>query len=184
MTRLVSILFVAGVLAVSAAAPAGGAHFPYIGMYADQEHSDCDWEGPPYSTPTFWVWVLPGDDGLYCAEFEIATPSNVINAATIRNPMAGYSVGDALVAPGTTVCFSVCQTDWIWTHYLTCLILDTSASQIRIDPHGDYGVVRAAVCTDPVTDVEMIVLTHLYINQTCAIGERSSSWGAVKQLLQ
>ncbi|MDD3642994.1 MAG: hypothetical protein PHQ19_06000 [Candidatus Krumholzibacteria bacterium] len=181
--RTALILVLAGALCAAAAA-AGAAHFPYIGLYADQGHSDCDWEGPPFSTATFWVWVLPGDDGIFCAEFEIVTPANVINASTGTNPEAGYSVGDALVAPGTTICFPDCRTDWVWTHSLACLIIDSSKTQIRIEPHGDYGIVRAAVCTEPVENVEMVVLTHLFINQTCAIGDRPSSWGAVKQLLR
>lgn len=182
--RTALIVFCSLSAAILIAGAAAAAHFPYIGMYADENHSDCDWTGPLYSTVTFWVWVLPGDDGIMCAEFQIVTPANVINASTVPNPEAGYSIGDALIAPGTTICFPACRTDWVYTHTVTCLILDSSPSQIRIEPHGDYGTVRAAACTDPLTDVEMVVLTNMYINQTCAIGARPSSWGAVKQLLR
>ena len=127
-----SVPFLVGAIAGLVCCPVVAGHIPYIGLYADDGHSDCDWEGPAFSTPTFWVWVLPGDDGIYCAEFEIIVPLNVINAFTETNPAAGYHIGDALVAPGTTLCFSVCQTDWVWTHRLLCLVTDAIPSLILI----------------------------------------------------
>ena len=157
----------------------------YLGLYADEAHSECSSYPTPYQLVNFWVWVQPGEDGMICVEYEITTPANVIQAATIVNPAAGYHIGDAIVPPGATVCFATCQTDWIWTHQLTCLPIDSAPSIITLDSHEDHGFMRATNCIDPGDPYEtMTKINDLYLNQGCCLSNEESSWGAIKSLLK
>ena len=157
----------------------------YIGLYADEVHSECSWYGSPYVLATFWVWVLPGADGMTCADYEITTPANVIEAATIYNPEAGYHIGDAIVPPGATICFPSCRTEWVWTHQLMCLVIDTSPSMIVLDPHDDYGILRATTCIEPDYPVEeMTKINDMFLSQECVVAVEASSWGAIKSLMK
>jgi hypothetical protein len=157
----------------------------YIGLYADQAHSECSIYPPVFQLVYFWVWVQPGEDGMVCAEYEITVPANVIEAATIVNPAAGYHIGDAIVPPGSTVCFPGCQTDWIWTHQLNCLVIDFTPSIITLDPHDDLGIMRATNCIDFGDGYEtMTKINDMFINQGCCLATEQSSWGAIKSLLK
>lgn len=156
----------------------------YIGLYADEAHSECSLYTAPFTLVYLWVWIQPGEDGLNCADYEITTPPNVIQAATILNPAAGYQIGDAIVPPGSTVCFPSCQTDWVWTHQLTCLVTDTTPSIVTLDPHDDYGILRSENCVDFGEPYEtMTKINDLFLNQGCCLATQSSSWGAIKSLL-
>jgi len=120
-----------------------------------------------------------------CADYEITTPSNVIQAATIVNPEAGFHIGDAIVPPGSTICFATCQTDWVWTHQLTCLVTDSEPSIVTLDPHDDYGILRSANCVEPGDLYEtMTKINDLFLNQGCCLSNEQASWGAIKSLLK
>ncbi len=157
----------------------------YIGLYADEAHSECSSYPAPFQLVSFWVWIQVGADGMFCVDYEITTPFNVIQAATIVNPAAGYHIGDAIVPPGATVCFPACQTDWIWTHQLQCLVIDTSPSIITLDPHDDYGTMRSTNCIEEGDPYEtMTKINDLFLNQGCCLPTLESSWGAIKALLK
>jgi len=47
----------------------------YIGIYADEVHSECSSYPAPFMLVSFWVWVQPGADGMICVDYEITTPS-------------------------------------------------------------------------------------------------------------
>ncbi len=157
----------------------------YIGIYADEVHSECSSYPAPYLLVSFWVWVQPGADGMICVDYEITTPPNVIEAAALVNPEAGYHIGDAIVPPGSTVCFPTCRTEWVWTHQLQCLVTDVAPSIITLDPHDDYGILRASSCIEPEYPAEeMVKLNDLFLNQECFLATQASSWGAIKSLLK
>jgi hypothetical protein len=185
-SSILSVLIAALLItALLPAAPSSAGRATYIGIYADVYHNECSYYATPFEVATFWVWVRPGEDGMICVDYEITVPANIIQAATIVNPDAGYHIGDAIVPPGSTVCFPACKTDWIWTHQLTCLVIDANPSVITIDPHDDYGFLRAINCIDFGDSVEeMVKINDLYINQGCCLATESSSWGAIKSMLQ
>jgi hypothetical protein len=157
----------------------------YIGLYSDEGHSECSVYPQLYQIVYVWVWIQPGEDGFLCAEYEITVPTNVIDAATIVNPAAGYHIGDAIVPPGTTVCFPDCLSDWVWTHQMTCLVTDFNPSIITLDPHDDIGILRSANCVDFGDGYEeMTKINDMFINQGCCLSTETSSWGAIKSLLK
>ena len=178
---VLKILIIATAIAI--AVPAGAV--TYVGIYADENHTQCSLYPAPYNLVTLWVWVQPGDDGMMCVEYEIVTPYNVIDAATIVNPLAGYHIGDAIVPPGATVCFPSCWTDWIWIHQITCLVTDAGPSIVSLEPHGDLGVIRATTCAEPEPQYEeMTKINDMFINQDCCLSSEESSWGAIKSILR
>ena len=157
----------------------------YIGMYADEAHTQCSAYPLLYQVVYFWVWVQPGEDGMMCVEYEITVPANVIEAATIVNPEAGYHIGDAIVPPGALVCFPSCKTEWIWIHQLTCLVISETPSVITLDPHDDYGILRATNCVSPGDPYEaMTKINDMFLYQDCVLSSRPSSWGAIKSQLR
>ena len=128
----------------------------YIGLFADVTHTS--WCASAASVPgnfNMWIYCLPRSDGMFCAEFMIQMPADPTLILATTTPQDGYSVIMGNLTTGVSICFNSCQTDWIWTHQLTCLVIDETPSIITLDPHEDYilerldmGVRRSRIAQD------------------------------------
>jgi hypothetical protein len=64
-------------------------------------------------------------------------------------------------------------------------VIDVAPSIITLDPHDDYGILRATTCIEPEHPVEeMTKINDLFLNQGCCLATQPSSWGAIKSLLK
>jgi hypothetical protein len=114
---------IALVMAVVAALVSGSARYAtsetkicYVGLFADEGHSDCDVVYQSGIHPfDMWVYRYPIGGGMRAAEFAIAPPSNFIAGAVTANPAIAISIGNIL--DGTSVAFGTCQTEWVWSHH-------------------------------------------------------------------
>ena len=153
--------------AVFAQNPAQG----YIGIWADQYHSGCDVFPAQYALFDAWIWCLPSDNGLQAAEYAVSLPSKVIILSVVQNPDIAVSLGT--LTAGISVAFGegYCQTDWVWTHHVTCMSLtQADPGIIEIIPHP--GVLpqpayQFANCTLGFPIEPCAVLSNLYVNQWC-----------------
>jgi hypothetical protein len=134
----------------------------YIGLYSDEEHTVCDAFGCSAAF-TMWIWCRPSDQGLNAAEFKIDYPQNVVKMTATRNPDIYLELGT--LESGTSVAFSSCQTDWVWTHRQDLIIQDGTRSWIRVVPNPSSGFLAFGNCE---WGIEVpFVTTHLALNMTC-----------------
>jgi hypothetical protein len=143
----------------------------YIGIWADQNHLDCDVFPPQYTTFDVWIWCLPSVRGLQAAEFAVSFPATVITLSMVQRPDIAVSLGS--LTTGISVAFSQndCQRDWVWMHHLTCMSLTTNVpGYIGIIPHPatlPLPAYQFASC-EPGYPIEPCMNSGpLYVNQSC-----------------
>ncbi len=93
------ILLVAALVLTAGAVNAGPT--AYIGLYTDAGHSVCSQMIPaPYMRYTTWIWVLPSDNGMMCAEFKLTQPAWNLAIGTTVNPAHSVALGAPYDASG------------------------------------------------------------------------------------
>ncbi|MBU8921845.1 MAG: hypothetical protein KOO63_08495 [Bacteroidales bacterium] len=158
----------------------------YIGLYGDAGHLVTEYMNPGMTQFTLWTWVLPSDNGAMCAEYKVLAPvgPGMIIQAAVVNPLATVSMGSAIGAPGASVCFGSCQTDWFWTYQVPIWSTDTVAGFFELFAHDDAGGPQVANCILPDYPIEPATkYTKFGLNQDGVIGSGTASWGAVKSLI-
>ncbi len=126
------ILLVAAMALMAGAVNAGP--IAYIGLYTDAGHTNCSQMIPaPYVGYTTWIWVLPSDNGMMCAEFKLDPAGVEPLHRHHRQPGALGSSRRPLRRQGVSICFSSCQTEWTWLYQLSQL--PTAAGISRISSH-------------------------------------------------
>lgn len=148
MKRLFVMLTVA--LLVSSVSSTQATQYGRIGLYADEGHSTNEvWSGGAITQFTFYIFCLPGENGLMCAEYAVDIPANVIINADgiVENPGMSVSLGELLT--GMSFCFLECQNDWVWTHSIPSYLMDVSPTQISIVEHPLVGTYQYANCIAP-----------------------------------
>jgi hypothetical protein len=154
----------------------------YIGLYTDAGHSVCSQMIPaPYMQYTTWIWVLPSDNGMMCAEFKLVQPAWNLSIGTVINPGSSVALGAPYDAGGVSICFGMCQTSWTWLYQL--MQLPTAAgipAFITIVERPDAGAYQVANCLPKYPLEPLTVLNNLALNQACVIANEDASWGAIK----
>ena len=178
-----ALLIVAALMMISAVAYAGPNG--YMGLYADEGHSQCSFISPGgFAQVEMYIYALGNDAGLQAAEFQIIYPSNVISSTLTGNPDISVAMGS--LEEGISVAFLSCHYDWTWTHHQTLYVKDTNPSIVEL--HYDPGLpagqqyLTLADCTDDHIGYEATLLNNLYLNQECVIANEETSWGAIKDL--
>ncbi|HEM46446.1 MAG TPA: hypothetical protein ENO23_05295, partial [Alphaproteobacteria bacterium] len=134
----------------------------YIGLYADEEHSRYDVMNPGGFHPfEMWIWCLPSEFGMMCAEFAIQYPQNVIAATVTESPLVSVYLGD--LAAGMSACFSECSWEWSWLFRQQCYLTDMEISSIRIVAHPAVDDIQFANCQSGYPIYPAIVLNDLYL---------------------
>jgi hypothetical protein len=172
------ILLVAALVMVAGAVNAGPN--AYIGLYNDAAHSVCS----QTTTGIFmnWVWVLPGDDGMMCAEFKLVAPAWLYCIGTTPNPLNSVILGAPYDATGVSFCFGTCQTEWVWLYQLSQLPAGGGVDFVYIVERPDAGAYQIADCTPGYPLAPLRILNYLGLNQECIWGNagEEASWGAIK----
>jgi hypothetical protein len=168
MKRLIAVLAVS--LIVSTAAFAQTTEYGRIALYADEGHSVNEvWNPGGFHLFTMYIFCLPGENGLMCAEFAIDYPDNVIpdDEGITENP--GMSVALGELETGMSFCFLECQTDWVWTHSQLCYVTDQLPSQISIIEHNMAGVYQFANCLEEFPTEPCFYGPPLCFNSSCPL---------------
>jgi hypothetical protein len=160
----------------------------YIGLFADGDHTIWCVQGEGFYPVEVWVWCLPGQNGMICAEFDLEYPSNIIASTVTANPI----IPPIVVPPpegGYSLCFSSCQWDWIWIFHQALYVTDSSQSNVEIVPCPCSGAYQFANCLDGFPTEACIKYTNLFINYNylsdpeCTVTSvEEASWGAIKSL--
>lgn len=120
----------------------------YIGIFADETHYMYYAQlESPFTLFEAWVWVLPGDNGMMCAEFMVGRPAWLASTLTTLNPDYSVFLGEPFT--GITLCFETCQEDWTWICKFQLLPYRTDLSgYLTIEPHPDWGAYDIANCLE------------------------------------
>lgn len=185
--RTATIIVIAGLLLPLFPSESGAAGRyaaePGIGLYTNEARSGFLVNNTGgISQFVMWIWVRPGDGGAMCAEYEIATPYNVIVTGIIPNPDAPITVGEPVAPPGVRICFQECRTAWFWTYQVEFLVTDMAFSMITVEPHDTSGGILLTTCAPDNPTEPMCVFHDLFINHD--FGVEDSSWGAIKGMLE
>ncbi|MCU0640341.1 MAG: hypothetical protein MUF59_10825, partial [Candidatus Krumholzibacteria bacterium] len=176
---LLALIFV---VVISAEVSAG--RYAYIGLFVDGAHSLDRQDIPaPYVFYTTWVWILPGYDGVQCANFKMIQPEWNLCIKTTPNPLTTVVLGEPYDDEGVSFCFGACQTDWVWLYQLQQL--PTAAGvpgYIEIVEWPRSGAVEIADCTCGYPIEPATVLNKLGLNQNALIHTDEASWGAIKSI--
>ena len=185
-----ALLFISSIAFAQQLPPLG-----YIGLYADaretplpDEVARTDWcisiAGAQF---TMWVWALPGENGLKCAEFAVSYPEAGIFPGTEElNP--AQSVAQGSLANGLSICFSDCQYDWQWIGYQPIFVMVATPLIFEIVEHPTtypVPIYQFANCLENYPKEPCILFTNLYVNGECGpIATEESNWGAIKGLFK
>ncbi|HUV35399.1 MAG TPA: hypothetical protein VMX58_00485 [Patescibacteria group bacterium] len=171
-----------------------GAQLPpvgYIGLFTDDNRDTWCVNGVGFYQFEMWVWCLPSDEGMICAEFAISYPGNVVQSVITLLPPIIIPEGFE-PETGVNVCFTECQVQWTWAFHQTLFVSDASPSHLEIIKHSDPDIeyIRFATC-EPGNPTEPVKkFTNLYINYDPAgspctfTATESRSWGAIKNLVE
>ena len=165
-----------------------------IGLFADEGRTTWCATGagppPPYYAVEMWIWCLPNNLGMMCAEFMLAypDPSLVIKSTVTQNDSVCVALGT--LDTGMSVCFCTCQWDWIWPFHQTLYVAPGTKMYIEIVVHPDPFIkdVQFANC-EPGLPIEPVhIFSNLYLNYDASEpecgepGTREATWGAIKSM--
>ncbi len=135
----------------------------WIGLYSDAGHSSYVYEySGQYDEFDLWVWVLPGDEGMKCAEFSIDHHDWVWVVGQTPNPDCSVIQGNPVDPDGVTICLETCQEDWTWLYQIEMLTRKSDAAGwIEIKERPDAGAYQVLTCPPPDYPAEPLsVLNH------------------------
>jgi hypothetical protein len=198
-----ALLLGAALLLISSIAYAQLPPLGYLGLYADTEEpfggtGDCEFVGVTAGARDtwcisvvgaqfyMWVWALPGEHGMKCAEFAIQYDDDLLPLEACLNP--ANSVAQGTLAAGLSICFTDCNYDWQWIAVQPIYSLTPSPRVIQIVEHPDTypaPIYQFANCLENYPKEPCILYTNLYVNGTCGeIATEESNWGAIKGLFK
>ena len=158
----------------------------YIGLFADDMHESWCTSiiGAAFN---MWIWALPGENGMKCAEFAIQYPTAGIFAGTVTvNPGKSATLGD--LPGGFSICYTECNWDWQWIAYQSIFVMVGDPLVFEIIPSPivyPLPVYQFANCNEGYPKEPCIKFTNLYVNGECGpIATEESSWGAIKDLFK
>ena len=185
MKRYLMVFF--AVLLFSTALSAQG----YLCLFSDVQHTS--WCAVPATVPgafNMYIFALPNEDGLYCAEFMLVPPTDpgITLATATPNPGNSVILGDPLT--GVTLCYLVCQTDWVWVYNYLVVVQNTNKDMIALAPHPQAGGPNFPSCIEPLRPINVaVIFNNLYINYIDGIdpecdetATKEESWGAIKSM--
>lgn len=187
------LLLILAVLGLSAAAHADLPPRGYVSLYADAARGYFSYcpipSGYPIAKIEMWVWLLPGENGLMCADFAVGYPSNVIRDRITFNA-ALISTSSGTLFTGYSACLNTCQWDWCWVAHQALYITSLQGTYAEIVPHPALGVFQFFNCAPGHPAEPCLRGTSLFLNNNSypcvvpelAIGAGELTWGAVKSL--
>ncbi|MBU8923075.1 MAG: T9SS type A sorting domain-containing protein [Bacteroidales bacterium] len=159
---LLILMFVCLSTAASAQLPPTG----YIGLYIDESRTSCNLDpGVSGQAFSFYIFCLPSENGLMCAEFAVSIPSEIVISNIVENEGVSLTLGD--LADGLGVCFLECQNDWVYTHRVNAIAQSSTPSELLVVGHGETGDIQFANCDDSFPLEPVFVNPGIGINGPC-----------------
>jgi len=121
---------------------------------------------------------------MLCVNYGISNLDFVMYVESELNPTAGISIAGCDSPQDCSVCFSDCQSDWVWLYRYTLMLTEISFGTINI-VQPTSGSLIATECIEGNPEIPLVVLGYFGVNQDCLTEPQSteiSSWGVIKGL--
>jgi len=184
------VLFVLVLVLLAGSSSAQLPPFGYMGLFVDETRTSWCASGTPFYEFEMWIWCIPSERGMMCAEFAVCYPPNVIQSTITTNPDICVTLGT--LATGMSACYCDCQWDWTWPFHQMLWVTDPAKTYIRLKKHPDPNITdyQFANC-EPGYPTESVLLYtwRIFVNYesweiecTGWIGTKDASWGAIKSM--
>ncbi|UCF05492.1 MAG: hypothetical protein JSV33_00200 [bacterium] len=145
----ISVVIVLLVMVIAGAVYAQLPEVGYIGLYTDHpwqfDPSMSCVTGVGFYPVEMWIYCLPSNLGMMCAQFMISYPPNIIQSTVTTNPAVAVTQGT--LDTGMSVCFQDCQWDWQWPFHQSLYVTDQTPTWIEIVKHPDPNVICVGFAT-------------------------------------
>ena len=163
------------------AAPASAQMFS---LWADEGMTSCAVQTGPYTPFTIFVFLDPGPDGAFAAEYKLVGPVGHFSTANTKAAfVSGATIGVPFGAPGMAAPFLSCQNDLVWVWNVTCMGPSMDAGFYLLEPNDDSGNLGIAICPGDRPLADGVLYNYFGFNDDCRIGTEESSWGAIKSMM-
>lgn len=187
MRRILTMTVIAALVPAAAAAqlPDTG----YIGLFADESHTEWCVTGTGTYIAYMYIICLPGVNGQDGVQFAVSYPQNVLPAVIEYNEGI-IDVTSGNIQNGIGVYYLSCQYDWHWIIRHQLYVLNSASTSCSVVPHPESGTYEFLNCSVPSVEEPCTILTSLYFNyapesaQCTEMAGEGSSWGAIKSVIR
>ena len=139
-------------------------------LWGDELMSDCDVSVGQFETYTIYVFLDPGPDGAFAAEYKLELPDSHVCISSEQNTfISGAVIGLPTGPPGVQAPFLSCQNSDVWLYKHTIIVLGERAQHlITLAPHDDTQFMGIATCPGTRPLVDCSVYIHFGVNISCA----------------
>ena len=147
----------------------GSARTQMYSLWGDEEMTTCAFHTTaPYQPFTIYVFLDPGADGAFAAEYKLQGPPGHFSTANVKAAfVSGATIGVPFGAPGMAAPFLSCQNALVWVWQVTCMGPDTNPDFYDLEPNDDSGNLGVAICPGSRPLVDAAVYNHFGYNDAC-----------------
>jgi hypothetical protein len=177
---VMSRMLIAAILICAFAMPANG---QYFSLWADEGRTTSEyWTESPFQAFTIYVFLDPGTDGAYGAEYKLTGPSGHFATGSRAAPFVTASIlGNPYGAPGVSVGFSSCQSETVWLFSVDCMTASLDPGLYTIEENDVSSFRGIATCVEPYRPLVEAVAYNSFCYNTTDNTSRDTSWGAIKK---
>ena len=160
-------------------------HAQMFSLWGDEIMSICEVHtSTPYQPFEIYIFLEPGSDGAFAAEYKMAVPVDHFATVITPNPVVSQAtIGVWYGSPGISAPFVTCQTELFWIVHLTMMSPNIVPGYYILELNDDSQFMGVATCEEP---MRPMVDGHLYnyfcFNQSCLPATEETSWGAIKDM--
>ena len=175
-----SRFLIAAVLICAFAVPAQG---QYFSMWADEGKTTSEfWTSSPYQAFTIYVFLDPGSDGAFGAEYKMTGPAGHFSTGNTAAPFISAAIiGSPYGAPGISAGFMSCQDETVWLFAVNCMASSTDPGFYKITENDNSSFCGIATCVEPERPLAEAKPYNNFCYNTTDNTIEDSSWGAIKK---
>jgi hypothetical protein len=138
---------------------------PGIGLYTDASGITNTIFVDPFTDFEVYVFVTPGDNGFFCAEYALEFDQGLILTSCQRHPDVTVELGS--LPSGISSCMRRCKEDRIVLHTLSFFNTTTDPAEIRIISNPGAGYHRLVNCLDSRDKEPAFAYPPVCVNKEC-----------------
>jgi hypothetical protein len=171
---------IAAVLICAFTVPAQGQHFS---LWADEGKTTSEfWTTTTYQAFTVYVFLDPGSEGAFGAEYKLTGPAGHFSTGVSAAPFVSSAlIGNAFGAPGISAGFMDCQNDTVWLFAVNCMASSLDPGMYTILPNDNSSFCGIATCTEPDRPLADAQAYNRFCYNTTDGSKEDSTWGAIKK---
>lgn len=175
-----SRILIAAVLICAFAAPAQG---QYFSLWADEGKTTSEfWTESPYQLFTIYVFLDPGTDGAFGAEYKMTGPTGHFSTGITAAPfISAAMLGSPYGAPGVSAGFTSCQRDTVWLFAVSCMASSLDPGIYTIEENDLSSFRGIATCTEPNRPRAEAKIYNSFCYNTSDGTTEDATWGAIKK---